>query len=220
MALMEDLKNILFASRHICYLCREERCGEKAYICPDCHGRLDILNEEIHIDSPYISKTYYSLSYNRFIREKIRDYKFNGKNYLYKPFGEIMVETARKAGIHKEVDLICYIPSHRRKEALRGYNQAELLGRHISRRLGIPLSIGNLIKIKWTKDQSGLNRLERKSNLGKSFRIKDEKEIRGKKILLIDDIITTGGTLEECSRVLIEKGVKNLVGLTLTSTKI
>ena len=122
--------------------------------------------------------------------------------------------------IHKDVDLIVYIPSHKRKEAKRGYNPAELLASYISKDLNIPVSKENLIKNKWTKDQSKLNRLDRTTNLTDSFYIKNKEEIKGRKILLIDDIITTGTTLKEVSKVLIQNGVKEIIGLTLTASKI
>lgn len=218
--MLKEFKNILFGSKHICLICKEKDTTNSCYICKDCYENLEILNKEIDMDSPYINNVYYSLSYNRFLRDTISDYKFNGKNYLYKPFGEIMVETVMEREIDKDLDLILYVPSHRRKEALRGYNQAELLASYISTSLNKPLSKKNLIKIRWTKEQSALNKLDRMINLKDSFHIKSPEEIDGKKILLIDDIITTGVTMEECSRVLLKNGVKEVIGLALTSSKI
>lgn len=190
------------------------------FICKDCYNHLDILHRQIAIDSKFISKAYYSLSYNRFIKEKMKDYKYNGKNYLSKPFGEIILETIRVGEIIKDIDLITYIPAHRRKEALRGYNQAELLASYISDKTDLPISRGNLIKTKWTKEQSHSNRLERLSNLKDSFHIKEAEKIKSKRILLIDDIITTGTTMDECAKVLINNGAREIIGLALTSSKI
>lgn len=220
MILLDELKNILFQNKDICYLCKEKIEDNKSYICIDCYENLEIINGRSKIGFEYISDSYYSLSYNRFLREKMSDYKFNGKNYLYKPFGDIMVNTAKMMGIHEEIDIIMFVPSHRRKEAVRGYNQAELLANYISNSLKKPLSRKKLIKTKYTKDQSVLNRLDRMLNLKKSFEIRDKEEIKSKKILLIDDIITTGVTLEEASKILLNSGARKIVGLTLTSSKI
>ena len=217
--LIELLNNLLFPKKHICLMCRENNSSGKSFICKDCYGNLDILDKEIEINSSYINKAYYSLSYNRFIRDKIKEYKFNGKNYLYKPFAEIMLATIRKKEIEKNIDVIAYIPSHRRKEALRGYNQAELLANYISKSLDKPLMRDNLIKTKWTKEQSHLVKIDRIINLQDSFKLKDAEEVKGKKILIIDDIITTGVTMEECSRILRENGSKEVIGLALTSSK-
>lgn len=186
----------------------------------DCYENLEIVEGQENIDSPYIEEVYYCLFYNRYIREKINHFKFSGKNYLYRPLGEIMLDRLKGLGLEKEIDLILYIPSHRRKEALRGYNQGQLLGKYIAKSLNIPLCGKNLVKTRWTKEQSGLNRLDRRLNLKDSFKIKDPKLLKGKYILLVDDIITTGATLEEASKKIIQAGGKRVVGLTLTSTKI
>lgn len=210
---------MLFPTKHICLFCKEKNGSTKGYTCKDCYGNLEILDREVEIDSNYIKKVYYSLSYNRFIREMIKNYKYNGKNYLYKPFGEIMLKTIENKKMAEDIDIILYVPTHRRKEALRGYNQAELLANYISKNLEKPLLKDNLIKTRWTKEQSHSNKIDRIINLQDSFQIKAPIEIKGKKILLVDDIITTGGTMEECSRVLINNGAKEVIGLALTSSK-
>lgn len=190
------------------------------YICRDCYEKLDITNKEIQMDSPFINKAYCTLFYNEYIRERIKDYKYHGKNYLYKPFGEIMLDTIKKHHIHVDIDIIAYIPAHRRKEALRGYNQAELLAKYIAQKTNIRISRGNLIKIKWTKEQSHSNKIERITNLRDSFYIKQASEVENKTILLVDDIITTGTTMEECSKTLMSNGARKVIGLALTSSKI
>lgn len=217
--MFKEIKNMFFME-NICLMCKENKPDSTKYICEDCYSNLEIVNKESYVDLPYINKTYYSLLYNRYLREQIANYKFNGKSYLYKAFGEIMVDTIKKKEIHKNIDLITYIPSHKRKEAKRGYNPAELLASYISKDLNIQISKDNLIKNKLTKEQSGLNRLDRTTNLKDSFTLKNKEEIKGRKILLIDDIITTGTTLQETSKVLMENGAKKIIGLTLTSSKI
>lgn len=217
--MIDLLSNLLFPKKHICLICREKNSSAMDYICKDCYENLDILNREVKIDSPFINRAYYSLSYNRFIRDKMKDYKYNGKNYLCKPFGQIMLDTINKLEIDKNIDFVAYIPTHRRKEALRGYNQAELLANYISQKINKPLLQGNLIKIRWTKEQSHSNKIDRINNLKESFYIKDPSKIKGKRILLVDDIITTGSTMEECSRILKKNGAMEIVGLALTSSK-
>lgn len=210
---------MLFVKNNICLFCKENNIDIIGYLCKDCYERLEIVHGELELDCSYIKKTYYSLEYNRFIREIIGDYKFNGKNYLYKPLGQIMVETITRKNIHKDIDIIIYIPIHRRKEAIRGYNQAELLGNFIGKELNIPVSKNNLVKIKWTKEQSHLTKINRATNLKDSFKVKDINKIKNKKILLVDDIITTGATMGECSRLLINSGVKEVITMGITSSK-
>ncbi len=189
------------------------------YICKECSNNIERLDREVEIDSPYIKKIYYSLSYNRFIREMVKDYKYNGKNYLYKPFAELMLKTIKSKKIAQDIDIVLYVPTHKRKQALRGYNQAELLANYISESLGKVLLKNNLIKTKWTKEQSHSNKIDRIINLKDSFQIRNPNEIEGKRVLLVDDIITTGVTMDECSRVLINNGAREVIGLALTSSK-
>lgn len=200
-------------------MCKEKNGDINGYICKECSNNIERLDREVEIDSPYIKKIYYSLSYNRFIREMVKDYKYNGKNYLYKPFAELMLKTIKSKKIAQDIDIVLYVPTHKRKQALRGYNQAELLANYISESLGKVLLKNNLIKTKWTKEQSHSTKIDRIINLKDSFQIRNPNEIEGKRVLLVDDIITTGVTMDECSRVLINNGAREVIGLALTSSK-
>lgn len=214
------LNSLLFPTKDLCYLCKEKTLYIKQFICSECGERLVILHKQISIDSDYISNIYYSANYNRFLKEFIHGFKFNGKSYLYKPFSEIMIDTIKENNIHDNVDLICFVPIHFRKEAIRGYNQTELLANYIGMAIDKPISKKNLVKSKWTKEQNQLTKLERSKNLKHSFKLRDHDEIENKRILLVDDIITTGTTMEECAKVLMNGGAKEVIGLALTSSKV
>lgn len=208
--------NLIFPSRNLCLICKEEDLSGKQ-LCPYCREKLEVVNQYFHIDSPYIEDAYYSVFYNRFIKEVIKDYKYKGKNYLYKTLGEIILDTIRAWDIRP--DRITYIPMHRRKEALRGYNQSRLLAIYIGEAMDIPLIDGNLIKYKNTKDQSHSDKFQRSENLKDAFRTKDPRQIKDKDILIVDDIITTGSTMAEISKLLMENGAKAVRGIALTSSK-
>ena len=216
---MKAIHNLLFPTKNLCYLCRETSETINHYICGDCYLRLEIIHREIKIDSDFINRAYYTLIYNRYIREIVADYKFNGRNYLYKPLAQLMLKTIEEKNMLKDIDLIMYMPLHRRKEAKRGYNQAELLANHIGKELNIEVSHNNLVKIRYTRDQNKLNRLERINNLKGSIRVKDREEIQDKRILLIDDIITTGTSMDKCGEELIKNEAREVYGLALTSSK-
>lgn len=219
MEYIKSISSLLFPTKNLCYLCKETKESLSDYICRDCLKLLEIIHREVKLDSPFIKSVYYTLIYNRYMREIVADYKFNNKSYLHKPLGMLMLRTIDERDISKDIDLIIYVPSHRRKEAKRGYNQSELLATFIGKKLEIEVSHNKLIKIKHTRDQNKLNRFERQKNLLGSFKLKNGEELRDKRILLIDDIITTGSTMEECSRVLINNGVREVMGLALTSSK-
>ena len=217
MEYIKALHNLIFPTNRLCYFCGETSYKIENYLCKNCISHLEVLNREIEMDSVYIQKAYYSLMYNRIIREIMRDFKFSGKSYLYKPLAEIMLSTLEEVGVY--FDIILFVPSHRRKEAIRGYNQSELLARYISKALSISLSTNNLIKTKHTKDQNKLNKTERMRNLRNAFKVRNKKEVQNKDILLVDDIITTGSTLMECAKVLKDAGALEITGLGLTSSK-
>lgn len=211
--------SLLFPTQNLCYMCKEKSNYISNYICSECRDRLEYTHREVDIGSDYIVKTYYSVFYNRFIKELVHRFKFNNKSYLYKPLAEIMLETIDELDIANDIDLILYVPIHRRKEAIRGYNQSELLAMFISNKTNKPLSKKNLIKHRWTREQNQLKKIERQDNLKDSFKIKNPNEIINKRILLIDDIITTGATFDECGKILKNSGAREVVGLALTSSK-
>ena len=210
--------NLLFPSRNMCYLCKERTEYLLGFTCSDCREEIVYKNKEVDINSTYIDKVIYAVSYNRFIKEIVHDFKFNRKSYLYKPLAEILIKTMNALEI-SDIDIIMFIPIHRRKEAIRGYNQSELLAKYIAKNLDLAISKDNLIKSKWTKEQNTLNRIERLTNLKDSFIIKNPAEIHNKNILLLDDILTTGTTFEECGRLLKENGAKSVRALALTSNR-
>lgn len=219
MEYIKSINSLLFPSRNWCFFCKTSTTYITSYICSDCRGQLEVLNREIELGSQDIEKSFYILGFNRFIKEMIYDFKFNGKSYLYKPLGKIMVDFIQSLNLISNIDLICFIPSHRRKEAIRGYNQSELLAKYISEKLDIKLSKNNLVKYRFTKEQNKLNRIQRLTNLKGSFKVKRAEEFSGKNILIIDDIVTTGSTFIECAKLLKENGAGEIIVIALTSSK-
>ena len=107
------------------------------------------------------------------------------------------------------------IPSDKKKLKTRGYNQAEELAKELSKILKIPVISNNLTKINFTKPQMELTKAEREKNLENAFIIKNPAEFAGKKIFLVDDVYTTGSTMEECALILRKAGVKEVWGIAL-----
>ena len=213
-----SLLNLFFPTKDLCYFCKTSNSQIKDFICSDCRDNIQVVNKEIDMKSEYVDGAIYCLAYNKFIREMVHAFKFNQKSYLYKPLAQVMVNTLKELNIW-DFDIIMYIPIHRRKEAIRGYNQSELLAEYISQNINIPISKKNLIKRKWTKEQNQLDRISRMNNLKGSFKINKQDEILNKRILLIDDIITTGSTINECSQLLTQNGAEKVKALALTSNR-
>lgn len=207
---------LLFDSDKVCLFCIDNKEDLKNYICPECRDNLEKNHKELNIILDNLDSCYYSVYYNRFIKGILHDFKFNDKGYLYKPLSEFLIETIKTNSLDKKVDLIYYVPLHRRKKAIRGYNQSELLASYISRALSLELS-HNFKKVKSTKEQHRLTKVERQTNLNDSFKLKNKDELVGKRVLLIDDLITTGSTLDECAKTLKEAGANKVIGLCLAS---
>ena len=101
------------------------------------------------------------------------------------------------------------------KKQKRGYNQTELITKKIAKALEIQEDSKTLIKIKNTKTQSKLSKIQRLENIKNVFYIKDKEKIQNKKVILFDDIITTGATINECAKILKQKGAKKIVVLAI-----
>jgi predicted amidophosphoribosyltransferase len=120
--------------------------------------------------------------------------------------------TARSFGLYEGTlrDAVHLFKFHgkRRKKRLRSreFNQSALLARHLSRHTGIPPLYNSLVKVRDTSPQVGLRAKERRKNLKNAFRVTDKESIRGKDLLLVDDVFTTGATIRECSRLLRKEG--------------
>lgn len=214
--MFKSLSNFIFPEEDICFFCRSH--SEKGHICPSCRGLIEFAHREVDLHTSFIEKAYYSVIYTRFIKENIHSFKFEGKSYLYKAFGDILLETIYGKGLDTKVDAVIYVPMDRLREAQRGYNQCELLAKYVSKKLDKPLLKKHIIKAKVTKEQNKLGRLERRTNLRDSFKANNTGDFKAKEILLIDDIITTGATMEEIGKLLVNSGARRVYGLAITSS--
>jgi ComF family protein len=116
-----------------------------------------------------------------------------------------------------QIDLVTAVPLNEKRKKERGYNQAEVLASPIARRMGIPFSSKIIKRIKHTKSQVGLSLLERQNNVADAFLIVSTL-VSSKNILIIDDVATTGSTLDACAKAFMDAGTKNVFALTLAKT--
>lgn len=186
-------------------------CGKiyKKPICNKCKIQLEKqLNiNKIEYKDKYFDSHTYMFKYEGKIREKILQYKFFESAYLYKFFAEILLNNCTFIGNY---DIILAVPIHKKRLAKRGYNQSELIAKYIAKKLNIEYANDVLTKSKNNVQQSTLNKLKRIANVLGVYEIKNSQKIENKNILLIDDIYTTGSTLNECSKILKQNGA-NLV---------
>lgn len=135
--------------------------------------------------------------------------KYEGRKDIGFQLGLMAGQRAKKSGFFNDIDLIVPVPLHSSKLLKRGYNQSLFIANGISERMGIPVRENVIIKHTNTKSQTKMNRVERVKNVRSSFELKDKEGIQGRHILIVDDVLTTGATLEACGNHLLEaRGVK------------
>lgn len=194
------VRNLHWANENTC-----KKCGKilgKNYrreFCNDCY-------EIEHL----FEKGFTCAEYGMYEKLIIRDYKYHGKPYFGDKLAEIMFD--RLALEDLSFDLILPIPMHKSKERKRGYNQAALLAKGIGRRMEVPFDKNLMLRTKRTKPMNKMSPQERRDNVKDAFTLSREKVkiVKDKTILLVDDIFTTGSTLDECSRLLLNNGARKI----------
>ena len=180
-------------------------CGKIGLpICNKCEEiikkhEINLTNKELFNTNIEIKKIFI-YKYDDIIRDLLINYKFNNYSYLADTFAYLIKNNKKMFGILKSYDIIIPVPLHKKRLLERGYNQTEL----IAKKLGIKVETNCLIKIKNIKPQSTKNAEERKKDIKNTYILKNEEKIKGKKVLLFDDIYTTGSTANECIKTIIK----------------
>jgi ComF family protein len=149
--------------------------------------------------------------YEGALRKLIHVFKYGGVAPLARKLAPML---SGALPLEQRFDLIVPMPLHWRKRLQRGFNQSDLLARHVSRRTGIPVA-NALRRRKSTAPQAGLTRAQRRTNVAGAFEVSGRKDILGRHVLLIDDVLTTGATASACSAVLKRAGASRVTVLTL-----
>lgn len=225
-----ELSDALFPGNYTCELCGIEifdggnlcrKCAETVTLndgatCPVC-GRRTEVNQvclECKSSSPSFRRAASALVYKDGAVRLILKFK-NGNGYLKEYFADLI---APKCSDFTGADAICYIPVTAKAERRRGYNQAELLAHALAKRLSLPVLDGALTKIKETPEQKKLTKAERESNLKGCFRAEREL-VKGKTLILVDDVLTTGATAEAATVQLKKRGAKDVYFVTVASVE-
>lgn len=163
----------------------------------------------------YFERHLYLFWYQNEIRKLLLDYKFNDKSYLYQIFSEIMIKNEKICGIFKKYDIMMPVPIHNKRKKQRGYNQSALIAKEIAKQIE-ELEYQEVVeKVKDTLPQSSLKKEQRRVNIQNVYKIKKKAKIEQKKVILLDDIYTTGSTVNAIAKVLKENGVKEILVLTI-----
>jgi ComF family protein len=205
----EKLVNIIYPPK--CIFCGQVLGYESLlHICGVCYDSLPFARETLTALSQESSGSCDGavsvFQYAGKVKDALIRFKFYNKPGYYRTYARLIASRITKLIDVKQVDMIMGVPLHRQKEFARGYNQAYLISKALGRELGIRDGSRFLRRIRSTSAQSLLDRHERHQNVKDAFCVTAPERVKGKSIILIDDIMTTGSTLEECCRMLKEAG--------------
>ncbi len=190
--------------------------NEEKEICASCFGKILFIRENNNQRPSYEFRTVYcdgivcACKYSGIIKESLIKFKFFNKPSYHRTFAGILSGKLKEMTDSSGFDIIISVPLHKKREHIRGYNQAKLISKELSKQLKVREASFILKRIVNTKTQSLLNRDLRQTNIKGAFKVDYKDFIKGRTILLIDDILTTGNTINECCRVLKEAGAKKV----------
>ncbi len=181
--------------------CAVRDCGRPSdrpgsYICSRCHATLPWFDEYAKSAFAYLSP----------VAELVKMFKFNGATYLARDFASALAGSYAKKHDVAAVDLVVPVPLHPGRLRERGYNQSALLAAGFARLIGRRFDGRSLVRVRDTEHQARSTGEERRRNLKGAFRVVAPENVRGRTVALIDDVITTGSTMDECVAALEDAG--------------
>lgn len=207
------LLDLLFPPK--CVFCGKILPAGAVHLCPVCQRELPWLEgAAAEQTGEFFSLCVSPLRYQDKVRDSIRRYKFQGRRGYHKAYGMLVAQCVHDH-LAGRYDLITWVPLSDRRKKERGYDQAFLLASAAALELG-DVAVETLRKGRNTAAQSGLGgEAERRANVLGAYQPVDSELVSGKRVLLIDDVVTTGSTLSECARILQTMGAADVVCATL-----
>ncbi len=224
----DSLSHLFFP--HLCVGCGNDIIDKEQIICLYCNNRLPTTNFHMHGNNPVekifwgripivAAASYLYFTKNSLLQNLLHQLKYNGNKEIGYFLGRQMGKTFIQSNRFSSIDALIALPLFPSRERKRGYNQAAILCEGFSEATGIPFLPNVVIRTKATETQTHKNRIERWQNMEGRFELKEENSIRNKRLLLIDDVTTTGATLEACGHELLkaENSKLNIATLAYTS---
>ena len=219
MKIKSFLLDIVYTKR--CKYCRRV-IGREKDLCSDCESNLPFITGKLcnkcglskencncTSDIRYYKAVYAPFSYEGAIKKFFSEFKFQGGEYLSEIIAQDMAEVYNKHIVEYDIDMCVFVPAHPVDKRRRGYNQSELLAKHLCSIIGLECEDA-LVKTRRTASQHELNRYMRSGNLVGAIELRKTADVKDKRVLLIDDIKTTGSTLNECTKMLLLGGAADV----------
>ena len=213
-----NLLNLFFPK--VCLGCQNHLTDNELHICTTCRHQLPLTN--FHFEK---SNAVHKMMYGRIkleeatallhfskkgiVQQLMHNLKYRGHEVVGEFLGEWLGEALKNSEAYKAVDVVVPVPLHKSRQKQRGYNQVDKFGKALAMALDADFNSSTLIKVSATKTQVFKDRLKRSSAIEANFTISEKESLKHKHILLVDDIITTGATIEACANALFEiEGLK------------
>ena len=199
---------------HVCAGCREKIIPISSPLCTICGTPFGTWNGIDHLCGPCLSHppaydtARAAVVFGGPVQELIHRFKYGHKIHLSRPLGLMTAQRLGDLASASGADLVIPVPLHKKRLRWRGYNQAQLIAAVLARRWRLPLMRANLRRIRWTEPQVNLDAAERERNVRGAFAVSDRETIAGKRVILVDDVFTTGSTVAECARTLKKGGAE------------
>jgi ComF family protein len=214
-----------FILPRFCPSCRNKLATAENTVCNSCLSKLKLVDPEFiksEYQRKYESKRIISGFVSQYIFEKDKelqdiihalkyDKKFHIGIFLGKNLGEYFKSQLQSWNIN----LIVPIPLHHLKKAERGFNQSYYIAKGISSQTSIAIKANVIKRMRFTQSQTTMTLKEREENVEGAFKVRKMKNVKGKKVLLVDDVMTTGATMNECGKVLLESGANRIYAATV-----
>jgi ComF family protein len=213
-----DLFHLLFPN--LCNACGQSLVKSEQFLCLNCLFDLPYTDFHLFRDNQVARQFWgrfpctYAMAMLYFrkggkVQQILHSLKYRGKAELGVLLGKLLAERMMK-GNFPNFDIIIAVPLHWKKEKLRGYNQSQCIAEGLGTVMNIPVVKNVLVKKKSTSSQTKKGRFDRFENLKEAFAATNTSILENKHVLLVDDVVTTGATLEACALVLLEAGVKTV----------
>lgn len=206
---ISSVVNQLFGKDPNCIVCGKDVFEPEFGMCRDCLSAFPFAEENL------VGRVLSVANYEEPVKQMIYDYKYNDQRYLADYMAQMMAAIYLESGL--EADVIIPVPASEKRSRIRGFDHMAFLAERLSENLGIGYETNVLIRVKDTERLKGLSKSERLIELDQVFEVAEPSWITNKRILLIDDILTTGSTLNACSEVIQQYQPRSLHWLTFAA---
>lgn len=223
-----DFVDLLFP--RCCEACEEALVGNEYLVCTQCQITLPRVESDSGVKTAVAGKfvgyqevksvvSFLAFSKKGKVQNLLHALKYKNKPEVGVLLGKMMARELGEKGGFPLADLIVSVPLHKKRRRERGYNQSDAFAEGLSEITGIPWSGSALARVRYTKSQTGKTKVERQENVKDIFEALEPQQIRGKRIVLVDDVLTTGATLESCLNVLLRAGCDSVSIMTIAAAQ-